>query len=111
MSNTSRYIADFDIAGMRYWDGATVLSKLKPGKKLTLVPEPDNQADPHAVAIYRKDVKLGYIPRDQNLMAAQLFRFGHTDVLECRILKVNPEAETYKQVHVGLYITDKTKAE
>ncbi len=63
--------------------------KLKPGKRLRLVAEPHNPADPNAVAIYRKDVKLGYIPRDQNDLAAQLLHFGHDDVLECRILKVD----------------------
>ena len=99
MSSSSRYVADFNVAGMRYWDGAKVISKLKPGKKLRLVAEPHNPADPNAVAIYRKDVKLGYIPRDQN------------DVLECRILKVDKKAETWNQARVGLYMTDKAKGE
>ena len=89
MSSSSRYVADFNVAGMRYWDGAKVISKLKSGKRLRLVAEPHNPADPNAVAIYRKDAKLGYIPRDQNDLAAQLLRFGHGDVLECRILKVD----------------------
>lgn len=111
MNKSSRYITDFDIAGMRYWDGATVLSKLKPGKKLSLVAEPHNPADPDAVAIYRKDVKLGYVPHDQNFLIAQLLRFGHNDVVECRILKVNAKEETWKQVRVGLYVVDKTKTE
>ena len=111
MSSSSRYVADFNITGMRYWDGAKVISKLKPGKKLRLVAEPHNPADPNAVAIYRKDVKLGYIPRDQNDLAAQLLRFGHGDVLECRILKVDKKAETWNQVRVGLYMTDKAKGE
>lgn len=110
MSTYSRYIADFNIAGMRFWDGATVLSKLKTGKGLDLVAEPGNPADPDAVAIYRKGVKLGYIPREENALPAQLLRFGHDDVLECRILKVDKDADTWKQVHVGLYVTDKTAA-
>ena len=87
MSSSSRYVADFNIAGMRYWDGAKAISKLKPGKKLRLVAEPHNPADPNAVAIYRKDVKLGYIPRDQNDLAAQLLRFGHGDVLDAAFLR------------------------
>ena len=83
MSSSSRYVADFNVAGMRYWDGA----------------------------IYRKDVKLGYIPRDQNDLAAQLLRFGHDGVLECRILKVDKKAETWNQVRVGLYMTGKVKGD
>ena len=85
MAAQSRYMDDFNVAGMRYWDGATVLDKLKPGKKLRLVAEPRNRHDPNAVAIYRKDVKIGYVPRANNAMIAQLLRFGHHDVVECRI--------------------------
>ncbi len=108
MESRTRYIADFDIAGMRYWDGATVLSALKVGEGLSLVAESDNAADPDAVAIYRDGVKLGYVPRSENGLVAQLLHFGHRDVLECRILKVDPAADTWKQVRVGLYVTDKT---
>lgn len=107
MNERSRLLTNFDIAGMRYWDGATVLDKLKPGKKLRLVAEPDCPYDPDAVAIYRKDTKLGYVPRDENDLVSQLLFFGHEDVVECRILKVDPYAETYEQVNVGIYITDK----
>lgn len=107
MEARSRHIADFDVAGMRYWDGATVLDKLKVGKRLDLIAEPDNPADPDAVAICRKGVKIGYVPRANNELPAQLLRFGHADVLECRIIAVDREAATWRQVHVGLYITDK----
>lgn len=106
MSTASRYMDDFYVAGMRYWDGATVLGKLSAGKKLKLKPEFDNKYDPNAIAIYYKKTKLGYVPRDKNYLAAQLLRFGHKDVLECRILQVNKKAEPYKQVSVGLYIAD-----
>lgn len=88
MSSSSRYVADFNVVGMRYWDGAKVISKLKPGKRLRLVAEPHNPADPNAVAIYRKDVKLGYIPRDQNDLAAQLLRFGHDTCLSAAFLRL-----------------------
>ena len=47
----------------------------------------------------------------QNFLIAQLLRFGHNDVVECRILKVNAKGETWKQVRVGLYVVDKTKTE
>ena len=108
MAAQSRYMDDFNVAGMHYWDGATVLDKLKPGKKLRLVAEPRNRHDPNAVAIYRKDVKIGYVPRANNAMIAQLLRFGHHDVVECRILKVDSEADTWNQVRGGLYMVDKT---
>ena len=109
MSTRSRHMADFHIAGMRFGEGAAVLSKLKPGKKLTLVAEPDNPADLDAVAIYRKKVKLGYIPQEHNSLFAQLIHFGHGDVIECRILKVDPQADPWRQVRVGVYMIDNSK--
>lgn len=108
MSIYSRHITDFNVAGMRYWDGALVLDELKVGANLTMIVEENNPHDPDAVALYWKDTKIGYVPRDLNWLPALLLRFGHRDVLECRILKVNKEADTWKQIQVGIYVTDKT---
>lgn len=84
-------------------------SKLKPGKELELIAEPDNPHDPDAVAIYRKGVHLGYVPGDGNATIAQLLRFGHANVLECRIMQVDKKADPWKQVRVGIYVTDNRK--
>lgn len=108
MSIYSRHITDFNVAGMRYWDGALVLDELKVGANLTMVVEENNPHDPDAVALYWENTKIGYIPKDSNWLPAQLLRFGHNDVLECRVLKVNKEADTWKQLQVGIYVTDKT---
>lgn len=108
MSIYSRHITDFNVAGMRYWDGALVLDELKVGANLTMIVEENNPHDPDAVALYWKDTKIGYVPRDLNWLPALLLRFGHCDVLECRILKVNKEADTWKQLQTGIYVTDKT---
>lgn len=108
MSIYSRHITDFNVAGMRYWDGALVLDELKVGANLTMIVEENNPHDPDAVALYWENTKIGYIPKDSNWLPAQLLRFGHNDVLECRILKVNTEADTWKQVQAGIYVTDKT---
>lgn len=108
MNKQSKYLADFTIAGMRYWDGSLVVCQLKPGQKLDLVAEPDNAYDPDAVAIYYKEHKLGFVPREFNGLPAQLLRFGHKKVLECRTLKVDERAEPWDQIRVGLYFTDKS---
>lgn len=108
MTAQSRYLTDFNIAGMRFWEGALVLNKLKPGKRLTLTLEADNPYDPDAIIISRKGTKIGYVPRTKNALPAQLLRFGHGNVLECRILKIDKNAEPWKQIRVGLYVTDAT---
>ena len=89
MYEPSKIMQSFFIAGFQYHDGALALKKLKAGKKLELVAEPDNPHDPDAVAIYRKGVHLGYVPGDSNATIAQLLRFGHANVLECRIMQVD----------------------
>ncbi len=108
MAKYSRHIIDFNIAGMRYWDGALVLESLKPGMTLDLNPEFDNEYDHNAVEISFEGTRLGFVPRDINPLLAQAIRFGHGDIVECRILKVDPQAETWEQVRVGLYFTDNT---
>ena len=107
MHVSSRHIDDFFIAGFRKYDGALVLDKMKCGDTLELLPEFDNPHDGDAVALAWQGVVLGYIPSDSNALPAQLLRFGHSSVLECRILQINPEADPWRQVRVGLYVTDK----
>ena len=109
MYEPSKIMQSFFIAGFQYHDGALALKKLKPGKKLELIVEPDNPHDPDAVAIYRKGVHLGYVPGDSNAALAQLLRFGHANVLECRIMQVDKEADPWKQVRVGIYVADNRK--
>ena len=107
MYKPSRHMDTFYIAGFRYYDGALVLDKLKPGKKLKLVPEPDNPYDPNAMQVCYKKTKLGYIPRTQNGQIALLAHFGHKGVFEARVLQVDPEADPSRQVCVGVYVTDR----
>lgn len=103
----SRLMDDFCVAGMRHWDGATVLNELQAGKKLKLKYEKNNPYDTNAVAIFYKGTKLGYIPRDRNALPAKFMRFGHKGTFEARIIKVNKKADTWNQVRVGLYLVDK----
>lgn len=107
MYEPSKHYDTFFIAGFQHHDGALALGKLKPGKKLELVPEPDNPYDPDAVALYRKETMLGYVPKGKNALIAQLARFGHGDVFECRVMQVDPQADPWEQVRVGIYVTDR----
>ena len=106
MYEPSRNVNSFRIAGFQYHDGALVLDKLKVGKKLNLVAEPDNPYDPNAVAIKYKGVHLGYVPKEQNQLLAQLMHFGHSKVFECRVVQVNKKAAPCEQVRVSIYVRD-----
>ncbi|MNP51371.1 hypothetical protein D3C76_1456820 [compost metagenome] len=50
----------FEVAGTRYQEGLD-LSKVLVGDLVELVPEVDNQFDPHAIAVVHESGRLGYI--------------------------------------------------
>ena len=106
MYEPSNHVSTFHISGFQRYDGALVLDQLKPGKKLKMVPEPDNPYDPNAIELRFKKAKLGYVPRTENGMLALLAYFGHKGVFEVRVLQVDPEADPWHQVRVGVYVTD-----
>ncbi len=102
----SRQLYSFHIRGFQYWDGALVVDKLKVGNKLKLRIEPENPHDPHAVAVYRGSSKLGYVPADMNEALSTMLFYGHKKVFEARVMQVDPEAEPWKQVRMGIFIVD-----
>jgi len=98
-----KYFSHFHIAGFTYWDGAVVFNKLKIGKKLTLVHEPDNRYDPKAVAIFYNDHKLGYIPQSCNSQISQLLEMGH-NLFETRIQCIDGSQHPERQIGVVVYL-------
>jgi hypothetical protein len=59
------------VAGVSYRAEALPDPSFDPGRRLALVPEPDNEHDPNAVGIWNEEraLQLGYVPRE---VAAQL---------------------------------------
>ena len=53
-------------AGVSYRPEALPDPSFDPGRRLALVPEPDNEHDPNAVAIWNEEqtLQLGYVPRE-----------------------------------------------
>jgi hypothetical protein len=58
-------------AGVTFRPGNVEDASFEPGRRLSLVPEPDNEHDPNAVAIWNEDrtLQAGYVPRE---VAAEL---------------------------------------
>ena len=109
MYEPSKHVKTFHIAGFQHYDGALVLEKLKPGKKLKMVPDPTNPYDPYAIELHYKKVKLGFVPRTENELLALMAFYGHKGIFEARVLQVDPEAEPWHQVRVGIFVTDARK--
>lgn len=65
------------IAGVKFRPGAAdYLAKLGNCDSLTLVPEPTNQFDPHAVQVMHGPMHLGYVPRDLSAEVSRLIADG-----------------------------------
>ena len=60
------------LAGFQYYAGKQIWNELRDEDELILRREPDNRYDSRAVEIYWRDYKLGYIPRRDNTVIAQL---------------------------------------
>ncbi len=97
------YFDSFNMAGGNYYELPIVFQKLKIGKKLRLVSEPDNRYDEFAVAIYFKDHKIGFVPRNSNRKLALLLKAG-VDVFDARVQSIHPEEHPANQLDVVLYI-------
>ena len=54
------------VAGVSYRMDDVQAEGFAPGRRLALVPEPDNEHDPNAIAIWDEDrrVQAGYVPAD-----------------------------------------------
>jgi hypothetical protein len=72
------------VAGISFRAGEATDPSFDPGRPLALVPEPANEHDPQAVAIWNEDETLqaGYVPRevagelDGSELAVSLWRAG-----------------------------------
>jgi HIRAN domain. len=102
----SREFLSCNVAGFGHWDGVLIFDKLEPGTHLRLEAEPDNPYDARAIALYYKDTKIGFIPRDMNLELSPLLFFGHEDIFDTVITQVRREADPEHQVRVMVRIRD-----
>ena len=55
------------VAGVTFRPGNVEDASFDPGRRLALVPEPENEHDPNAVAIWNEErtLQAGYVPREK----------------------------------------------
>lgn len=102
------HLDHFHIAGFTYYDGVEAFESLKIGTKLSLLLDPDNKFDPRAVAIYFKDCKLGYIPRNNNRIFYKLLRTHHKNI-DVKIQSINGQQSPEEQIQVVAHLTNYQK--
>jgi len=87
------------VAGLQYHDGADL--KYRPGERLTLRREPTNPYDPNAIAIYRGNIHIGYLPKRYNIPYARLMDEGES--LKCHVSFYDADAPSWERVEVVVY--------
>lgn len=102
------YLANFNLAGFTYYDGALVFNKLKIGKKLNLKLEKRNAYDPKAVAIYYKTSKIGFIPRSENRIFYKLIKIGLSKYVQVRIQKIDATAHPEEQIRLVAHLVNES---
>ncbi|MDR0528735.1 MAG: HIRAN domain-containing protein [Zoogloeaceae bacterium] len=78
------------LAGSQFHAWKTVKNSLRTGDALTLIREPENSFDSHAVRVEWRGFFLGYVPRRENRAIASALDRGLK--LEARISRLRPEA-------------------
>lgn len=110
MEAKKKYFMDCRLAGRKYHDADDVWEKLKIGTVLELRHDLDNRYDKDAVAVMYhnsdddEDYCIGYIPATDNEVIAAILEMGWTDMFECRISKINPDAHPEQQIHLTIKI-------
>jgi len=96
------YLYSGFIAGLQYYAAEEIMDRLRPGLVADLVREPNNEHDYKAIAIYALGQKIGYLQRRHNLVLSNILDAELPIYAE--ISRVNPDAVSYEQVRVRLYL-------
>ena len=99
------FLLETVVAGTTHVAGIEELEPfLHSGDRLELIRVPENPSDPNAIKIYTRDrVKLGYVPRKDNLILARLMDAGkllHAVVAEKRW------QQDWLRITIEIYMTD-----
>lgn len=97
------HLANFNIAGFSYYDGAEAFGELRMGLKLEISLDPENKFDPQAVVVSYKDYKLGYIPKAVNEIFYKLLRVGAKNMV-VRVQRLDATEHPEQQVWVVAHL-------
>ena len=109
METRKKYFMECYLAGRKYHDADEVWNQLKVGTVLQLVRDLNNRYDVNAVALtFRaedgEDYLIGYIPQTENEVLALFLEMGWTEMFECRICKIDPEAYSERQIKLTIKV-------
>ena len=102
-TNSQKFLLNqFSIAGFQFYDGESIIDKLKKGDLLKLIAEPKNPFDEYAVMVKYQDKQIGYIPRSDNRHISRMLVQGIQ--LDCKIVSIQPEEDPWQKIQVAVYL-------
>jgi hypothetical protein len=109
METRKKFFKDCYLAGRKYHEADEVWNQLEVGTELQLVRDLVNRYDVNAVALTFKaengeDYLIGYIPQTENEVLALFLEMGWTDMFECRISKIDPNAFSERQIKLTIKV-------
>lgn len=90
------------LAGSQYYAVGEFWRQLQVGDGLTLVREPDNRHDHHAIRVEWRGHKLGYVPRAENRAVAAAMDQGER--LVARIARLSEHPNPWRRVEFEVFI-------
>ena len=90
------------LAGSQYYAVGEFWRQLQVGDALTLVREPDNRHDRHAIRVEWRGHKLGYVPRSENRSVAAAMDQGER--LIARIARLTEHPNPWHRVEFEVFI-------
>ena len=90
------------LAGSQFYAVSHVWNELRVGDRLTLIREPDNRHDRHAVRVEWKGQQLGYVPRAENRAVAQALDEG--EQLDARVVRLTDDPDPWRRVELAIYL-------
>ncbi|KXB31589.1 HIRAN protein [Dechloromonas denitrificans] len=90
------------LAGSQYYAVGEFWQQLQVGDALTLVREPDNRHDRHAIRVEWRGHQLGYVPRAENRSVAAAMDQGER--LVARIARLTEHPNPWRRVEFEVFI-------
>ncbi len=85
MESTSNRPIEFTAVIIKDQRAAFKAAKVQRGDVLTLVPEPTNTYDPHAVRVFKGQSNIGYVPRQNNQELGSFIAAGSVRDVRCSV--------------------------
>ncbi len=91
------------VVGLQYYH-PELLSEIRAGAQLTLRPQPTNAVDPNAVEVYYRDVKLGYVQKEE---APAVFSWLEDDlVIEAKVAALATSGSMNRRISMDITLLE-----